>query len=89
MFRKILKILLHFFLFYATCKRIEVSAKYIIPQNSCPDYFKYVNYENEIEGRIELNFRIKDSDIVVVFEGSIPELLTDVSYRNKITCKNP
>lgn len=78
---KILEIWWLLYLINSVINYCQVFAQ-IIPQNSCPVYFKYTNGANGVEGQMVLKFRITDSDINVVFEGSIPELLVDVSYRN-------
>lgn len=59
--------------------RNNVKAQFNIPQNSCPQYFEYVNNGNEIEGQIKLKFRINDAVIRLVFEASVPARLTSVS----------
>lgn len=77
MLKLIFKSFLHFISLCAIF--VVAKAQVKLPPNSCPNYFKYTNGASGVEGQIFLKFRIRDSNVNLVFEGSIPEKLTSVS----------
>lgn len=58
MYQTIFKFWLNFFGFW----NVGVFAQHYTPQNSCPDYFEYIDGSNGVEGQIVLKFDITGSE---------------------------